>query len=89
MARPAPPVDEDDAIYYKDRGDGLYHGLNLTAQFNYVSHCPALSVPSGWSSDGLPIGLQIVARRYRDDEALRIGAALERVRPWAERRPPV
>ena len=89
MARPAPPVEEDDAIYYKDRGDGLYHGLDLTAQFNYVSQCPALSVPAGWSSEGLPIGLQIVARRYRDDEALRIGAALERARPWSDRRPPI
>ncbi len=89
MAQPAPPVEGDDAVYYKDRGDGLYHGLDLTAQFNYVSQCPALSVPSGWSSEGLPIGLQIVARRYRDDEALRIGAALERVRPWAHLRPPL
>jgi len=89
MGPPPPPVEEDDAIYYKDRGDGLYHGLDLTAQFNYVSQCPALSVPAGWSSEGLPIGLQIVARRYRDDEALRIGAALERARPWAHRRPPI
>ena len=61
----------------------------MTSMFNYVSQCPALSVPAGWSSDGLPIGLQIVARRYRDDLALRIGAALERVRPWAHRRPPI
>ena len=47
------------------------------------------TVPAGWSGEGLPVGLQIVARRYRDDEALRIGAALERVRPWAEQRPPI
>ncbi len=89
MSRPAPPVDQDDLVYYKDRGDGLYHGLDITSQFNFVSQCPALSVPAGWSSDGLPIGLQIVARRYRDDQALRIGAALERGRPWAHRRPPL
>jgi Asp-tRNA(Asn)/Glu-tRNA(Gln) amidotransferase A subunit family amidase len=89
MSQPAPPVDKDDATYYADRSDGLYHGLDITCQFNYVSQCPALSVPSGWSADGLPIGLQIVARRYCDDIALRIGAALERVRPWAHRRPPL
>ena len=89
MSRPAPPVDEDDFVYYADRGDGLYHGLDLTSPFNFVSQCPALSVPAGWSADGLPIGLQVVARRFQDDLALRIGAALERVRPWAERRPPV
>jgi Asp-tRNA(Asn)/Glu-tRNA(Gln) amidotransferase A subunit family amidase len=89
MSQPAQPVDKDDFEFYKDRGDGLYHGLDITSQFNYVSQCPALSVPSGWSSDGLPIGLQIVARRYQDDLALRIGAVLERVRPWAHRRPSV
>ena len=76
------------SVYYAARGDGLYHGLDMTCPFNYVSQCPALSVPSGFSADGLPIGLQIVARRYRDDLALRIGAVLERARPWAARRPP-
>jgi Asp-tRNA(Asn)/Glu-tRNA(Gln) amidotransferase A subunit family amidase len=89
MSQVARPVDEDDFVWYEDRGDGLYHGLDMTAQFNFVSQCPALNVPAGWSEDGLPIGLQIVARRYRDDQALRIGAALERLRPWADRRPPV
>jgi Asp-tRNA(Asn)/Glu-tRNA(Gln) amidotransferase A subunit family amidase len=89
MSQVARPVDEDDFVWYEDRGDNLYHGLDMTAQFNFVSQCPALSVPAGWSGDGLPIGLQIVARRYRDDVALQIGATLERLRPWADRRPPV
>lgn len=89
MSQVARPVDEDDFVWYADRGDGLYHGLDMTSQFNFVSQCPALSVPAGWTADGLPVGLQIVARRYRDDDALRVGAALERVRPWAHRRPPL
>jgi len=89
MSQTARPVDEDDFVWYEDRGDGFFHGLDMTCQFNFVSQCPALSVPAGWSEEGLPIGLQIVARRYRDDEALRIGAALERARPWAQRRPPL
>ena len=89
MSQAARPVDEDDFIWYRDRGDGLYHGLDMTCQFNFVSQCPALSVPAGWTENGLPIGLQIVARRYRDDQALRIGAAVERHRPWADRRPPI
>ena len=89
MSQVARPVDEDDFVWYRDRGDGLYHGLDMTCQFNFVSQCPALSVPAGWTESGLPIGLQIVAERYRDDQALRIGAALERQRPWADRRPPI
>ncbi len=73
----------------RGRGDGLYHGLDMTSMFNFVSQCPALSVPAGWTEEGLPVGLQIVARRFRDDEALRIGAAVEQELPWADRRPPL
>lgn len=43
---------------------------------------PALSVPAGLTSEGLPVGLQIVTRRCRDDVALRLGRILEDVRPW-------
>jgi Asp-tRNA(Asn)/Glu-tRNA(Gln) amidotransferase A subunit family amidase len=89
MSQIARPVDEDDFVWYRDRTGGLYHGLDMTSMFNFYGQCPVLSVPAGWSPEGLPIGLQVLARRYRDDEALRIGAALERVRPWADRRPPL
>jgi aspartyl-tRNA(Asn)/glutamyl-tRNA(Gln) amidotransferase subunit A len=43
---------------------------------------PATSVPAGFTSDGLPIGFQIVARRHRDDVALRLARILEQTRPW-------
>jgi Asp-tRNA(Asn)/Glu-tRNA(Gln) amidotransferase A subunit family amidase len=43
---------------------------------------PAISVPAGLTSEGLPVGLQIVARRWRDDIALRLGRVLEGARPW-------
>jgi aspartyl-tRNA(Asn)/glutamyl-tRNA(Gln) amidotransferase subunit A len=48
---------------------------------------PALSVPNGFGADGLPTGLQIVGHWWRDRDVLRLGAILERVRPWADRRP--
>jgi Asp-tRNA(Asn)/Glu-tRNA(Gln) amidotransferase A subunit family amidase len=89
MSQPARPVEEDDAMWAIETPDGRYRGLDMTAQFNYTSQCPALSVPAGFTDDGLPVGLQIVARRYEDDLALRIGAAVERARPWAARRPPL
>jgi amidase len=44
--------------------------------------------PAGWSKR-LPIGLQIVGRRFRDDTVLGIGKALEQALPWAGKRPPV
>jgi len=89
MRVPAPPADEDDSIYYRDRGDGLYYGLDMTGQFNLFGPCPALSVPAGWTKGGLPMGLQIVGRRFRDDTVLTIGKALEGARPWADKRPPI
>lgn len=89
MALPAPPTTARDADYDCDDDAGRFHGLDMTSPFNFVSQCPVLSVPSGFTRDGLPTGLQIVGRRYDDLSVLRIGAALESVRPWAQRRPPI
>ena len=87
MAQPAPPVEMSDADFQEEDEDGRFHGLNMTALFNNVSQCPALSVPSGFTNEGLPTGLQIVGHRFDDLTVLDIGAGLEAARPWAERRP--
>jgi len=50
--------------------------------FNLSGH-PALSLPCGWSSDGLPIGLQIVGPWYGDRRVLALASHLERERPCA------
>jgi aspartyl-tRNA(Asn)/glutamyl-tRNA(Gln) amidotransferase subunit A len=47
-----------------------------------LCHNPAISVPAGVTSSGLPVGLQIVARRHRDDIVLRLARILEQTRPW-------
>jgi aspartyl-tRNA(Asn)/glutamyl-tRNA(Gln) amidotransferase subunit A len=47
---------------------------------------PALVIPCGLH-DGLPVGLQIVARRWRDETALRAGAAYQAATAWHTRRP--
>jgi amidase len=54
-----------------------------------VTGLPAISVPAGWTADGLPVGLQIVGRRWGEAAVLRAAAALEAARPWAGRRPPL
>lgn len=62
----------------------------MTALFNMFNRCPALSVPSGFTDAGLPVGIQIMSRPYDDVMAFRIGQAIEELRPWldcAERRP--
>ena len=43
---------------------------------------PAISVPAGSSSDGLPIGLQVIGRRHHDEVPLRFARLLEIARPW-------
>lgn len=48
---------------------------------------PACSVPVGNSSDGLPIGLQIMGRRHADHEVLRLARVLEEARPWPRHAP--
>jgi aspartyl-tRNA(Asn)/glutamyl-tRNA(Gln) amidotransferase subunit A len=52
----------------------------FTYPFNLTQQ-PALSVPCGFTSDGLPIGLQIVGAKYQDALVLRAGHAFERARP--------
>ncbi len=68
----------------------FYFQSIMTPLFNIASRCPVLAVPSGYADNSVPTGLQIVARPYDDVTAFRVGAALERERPWfdtAERRP--
>ena len=89
MAQLPLPIDSDEYAHYRTQDDGRYYALDMTSQFNFTSPCPALSVPAGWSDEGLPVGLQIITRKDRDDVAMRIGAAVEAVRPWADRRPAI
>ena len=52
-----------------------------TAPFN-MSGMPAVSIPVGTSAGGLPIGLQVVARRNEEELVLACGAIAEQNRPW-------
>ena len=49
---------------------------------------PALSLPGGFSRSGLPIGLQVMANRNREDVVFRIGGHYQRETDWHRRRPP-
>jgi Asp-tRNA(Asn)/Glu-tRNA(Gln) amidotransferase A subunit family amidase len=78
----------------EDFDDDLFHAEDMTGVFNLVAPCPALTVPCGAHGAGpdvgLPIGLQIVGRRWREDTVLQIGRAVELAMPqWGQRRPPM
>jgi amidase len=66
-----------------------YLAACMTPPFNICSRSPVLAVPSGFADNGLPTSVQLVARSYDDVTAFRAGAGLERMRPWAAKRPMV
>lgn len=58
-------------------------GWCLTYLVNFTGH-PAASIPAGLSDDNLPVGMQIIGRRYADVDVLAASAAFERLRPWRD-----
>ncbi len=60
----------------------------FTMPFNMTGQ-PAASVPCGFNSEGLPVGLQIVGDRFQESLVLRAAAAFEKARPWSQARPPL
>jgi amidase len=58
----------------------------LTYAFTVIN-APAISVPCGFTRDGLPVGLQIAGRWRDETTVLRVAAAFERAQPWAQTRP--
>ena len=68
--------------------DPFFGYVQFTAVINLIGN-PAASVPCGFSSAGLPIGLHIIGRPRDDATVIAASAAFERARPWADRRPPV
>ena len=70
-------------------------GVAMQTYIDWMATCyaisctglPAISVPCGFSADGLPVGLQIVGRRHRDADVLALARAFERKTELARRRP--
>ncbi len=56
--------------------------FNLTGQ-------PAVSLPAGLSSDGLPLAVQLVGRLGGEDTLYSLAGQIEAAQPWAEQRPPL
>ncbi|MFX1453142.1 MAG: amidase, partial [Promethearchaeota archaeon] len=48
---------------------------------------PAASIPCGWSSDGTPIGMQIIGKRFDELTVLQVSKAFEEIAPWQDKRP--
>jgi aspartyl-tRNA(Asn)/glutamyl-tRNA(Gln) amidotransferase subunit A len=82
------PTTPNVAFKMGEKEDPLQMYLNdiLTIPVN-LSGLPGLSVPSGFTQAGLPIGLQFIGRAFDEATLLRAARAYERATPWHERKP--
>lgn len=91
MSRPPLSIEHKalDAITIngQDAGDMRQSWVPYLNMFDLTGH-PAVSLPCGWSKDGLPLGLQIVGPWYADAKVLKAAAAFETAQPWAHLIPP-
>ncbi len=88
LARPAFPVGLEHPTEIAGQPASPWAWTPYTYAFNLTGQ-PAASLPCGFTRDRLPVGLQIVGRRFDDVTVLRAAAAFERLRPWAGVRPPI
>jgi amidase len=58
-------------------------GWCMTYLINFIGY-PAATVPAGLADNGLPVGMQIVGKRYADADVIAASAEFERLRPWME-----
>jgi aspartyl-tRNA(Asn)/glutamyl-tRNA(Gln) amidotransferase subunit A len=84
MTAPPKPLDAEGSIATEAYGEWaapLY-------PFNLSGH-PAISVPAGFTADGLPVGLQMVGPWFGEQRLLDVAAVLEQIHDWPARRPPI
>lgn len=75
---------------FEINGEPVHPAMNVpfTMLANLGWH-PAASLPAGFTSEGLPVGLQVQARRHRDDLVLRLARLYEEARPWPRHASPL
>ena len=62
------------------------YGRQARAPFN-LTGSPAIAVPTGYSSSGMPLSMQIVGKPFREAMIYRVAHAYERATEWTKRRP--
>ena len=58
----------------------------FTFPLNMTGH-PAASIPCGWTKEGLPIGMQIIGKRFDELKVLQVSKAFQEIAPWQDKKP--
>jgi aspartyl-tRNA(Asn)/glutamyl-tRNA(Gln) amidotransferase subunit A len=82
----APTIAESDVGNSPDAEAVIQRLTRFTRPINYLG-LPSLSIPSGFTRDGLPVGLQVIGRSFDEAMLLRIGAAFQRVTDFHDQVP--
>jgi aspartyl-tRNA(Asn)/glutamyl-tRNA(Gln) amidotransferase subunit A len=83
---PAPTIAESDVGNAHDAEAVIQRVTRFTRPINYLG-LPSLSIPTGFTKTGLPVGMQVVGRSFDEAMLIRIGAAFQRATDFHERVP--
>jgi aspartyl-tRNA(Asn)/glutamyl-tRNA(Gln) amidotransferase subunit A len=83
---PAPTIAESDVGNASGAEAVIQRLTRFTRPINYLG-LPSLSIPSGFTRSGLPVGLQLIGRSFDEATLLRIGAAFQRATDFHEKVP--
>jgi aspartyl-tRNA(Asn)/glutamyl-tRNA(Gln) amidotransferase subunit A len=83
---PAPTIAESDVGNSPDAESVIQRLSRFTRAINYLG-LPSLSIPSGFTRSGLPVGMQLIGRSFDEANLLRIGAAFQRTTDFHARVP--
>ena len=82
----APTIAESDVGNSPDAEAVIQRLTRFTRPINYLG-LPSLSIPSGFTQRGLPVGMQLIGRSFDEATLLKIGAAFQRITDFHERVP--
>ncbi len=86
---PAPLIPDGPGIKSQADAHSRMSGVrSFTGPFNLAS-VPAISIPCGFTSENLPVSLQIVGRPFEEATLMQVAHAYDQNTPWHNRRPPI
>jgi len=69
-------------------GRTVHGGMSVPfAMLANLVNLPAINIPAGVTAGGLPVGLQVVTRRFTEELCLRLARVMEDAAPWPRHAP--